>query len=334
MKRNVFNWILRALTAGLLAFTMLCAFCFFYYNVPVHYTNESGATEYKWEANCFYSKGTEGFALGRTNNDGFNNLCAWEPGAPVDILLMGSSHMEGFNVAQDENAAAVLAGLFSGRKSVYSIGTAGHTLLYCVKHLDRALAVYKPAQYVLIETSKLDFSPADMDAAVDGTLADIPSHTGGLIRLLQELPYLRLLYTKYIRNGGEGFGDTDTASAPAADPVEKVRALNALLAKISRVSAERGVTPVVVYDPALHVGEDGQARVDTDPEALVLFAALCENNGVLFLDLGPRFLAEYRENAALPFGFSNTAPGEGHINRVGHRLFAEAVYALITGKEG
>ena len=203
MIRRFFKWTGRAVGAGLLALALLNLFCVFYYNVPVHYTNPDGATEYKWEAGRFYSKGTEGFALGRTNNDGFNNLRDHTPGEAVDILLMGSSHMEGFNVAQDENAAALLNERYGGERYVYNIGTAGHTLLYCVKHLDRALAVYAPAGWVVLETMSLDFAPGDMDAVVDGTYPDIPSHTGGLLTMLQKLPFLRLFYTQYIKKDGK-----------------------------------------------------------------------------------------------------------------------------------
>lgn len=67
-------WILKAIAGGVIALLALNAFAMLYYNVPVHYTNPDGATEYKWETSTFYSKGTEGFAWGVTNNDGFNNL--------------------------------------------------------------------------------------------------------------------------------------------------------------------------------------------------------------------------------------------------------------------
>ena len=106
--KKFFGWLIKAGIAGMIAFALLCAFCFFWYNVPVHYENPTGATEYYWQEHKFYSKGTEGFALGKTNNEGFNNLKDYSEGEHINILLMGSSHMEGFNVAQDENTAAMI----------------------------------------------------------------------------------------------------------------------------------------------------------------------------------------------------------------------------------
>ena len=333
MTKAILTWIGKALLAGLFALALLCLFCAFYYNVPVHYTNESGATEYKWEAKRFYSKGTEGFALGRTNNDGFNNLRDYTPGERIDILLMGSSHMEGFNVAQDENAAAVLNTLFDGEKYTYNIGTAGHTLPYCVKHLDRALAVYAPCQYVILETGTLNYAPETLTAAVDGTLADIPSHTGGLLVMLQKLPFLRLLYTKYVK-GGEAFGDVGGSDAAAISEPDYEAALSRFLEKIGRESLDHGVQAIVVYAPSVHPAADGSFYTEDAPGRRDLYARLCEENGLLFVDLTERFLAATEAEGVFPFGFSNTEPGNAHINRFGQRLFAEAVYELIREREG
>ena len=334
MIRRFFKWTGRAVGAGLLALALLNLFCVFYYNVPVHYTNPDGATEYKWEAGRFYSKGTEGFALGRTNNDGFNNLRDYTPGEAVDILLMGSSHMEGFNVAQDENAAALLNERYGGERYVYNIGTAGHTLLYCVKHLDRALAVYAPAGWVVLETMSLDFAPGDMDAVVDGTYPDIPSHTGGLLTMLQKLPFLRLFYTQYIKNGELFSGMADGQyEEDAAFSGDYTASLEKLLDKLGRESEAHGVRALVVFSPPVLIAPDGGAYTETDPGKLAVFTRLCEENGIEFLDLTEVYLEAY-DRRILPFGFSNTAPLVGHLNRQGHRLFADAVAARIAEREG
>ena len=188
MTKRFFLWLGKAAVAGILAFLLLSLFCFFY-----------------------------------SNNDGFNNLRDYTPGEQIDVLLMGSSHMEAFNVAQDKSTASVLNRLFDGKKYVYSIGTAGHTLPYCVKHLGSALDTYVPAQYVLLETASLDLTPADMEGALDGSLADIPSYTGGLVGLLQRVPLLRLLYTKYFKNTLAFGGDAPEAPAGADTELERVR---------------------------------------------------------------------------------------------------------------
>ena len=337
MTKRFFLWLGKAAVAGILAFLLLSLFCFFYSNVPVHYTNPTGSTEYRWEAGRFYSRFTEGFALGKTNNDGFNNLRDYTPGEQIDVLLMGSSHMEAFNVAQGKSTAAVLNRLFDGKKYVYSIGTAGHTLPYCVKHLDAALANYAPGQYVLLETASLDLTPADMEGALDGSLADIPSYTGGLVGLMQRVPLLRLLYTKYFKNVLAFGGDPEEASAGAVDAASQERyeaALAAFIGHIGRESAAHGIQAVIVFNPAVGIADDGSLYTTTKPEQLAAFQTLCAENGVHFLDLTDVYMRAYSEQHLLPSGFSNTAPARGHLNAVGHRLIAETVYDTITAWEG
>ena len=327
-------WILKAIAGGVIALLALNAFSMLYYNVPVHYTNPDGSTEYKWESSTFYSKGTEGFAWGVTNNDGFNNLRDYTPGEKIDILLMGSSHMEGFNVAQDENAGAVLNTLFDGEKYTYNIGTAGHTMLYCIKHLAAALDTYEPGGYVVIETNTVDFAPEDIDAVLSGTLADIPSQSGALITLMQKLPYLRLLYTVQFKGltGDADAADTEPAETPST-PREPAAALSPLLERVADICSARGVQPIIVFDPAVYVDGQGEACTVTDADCLAAFESVCAEHGIVFIDLTDAYTGEYAESCQLPYGFVNTTPGEGHMNKVGHRLFAQEVWETIKALE-
>lgn len=331
--KNAFIWIGKAAVAGVAALLLLCLWCSFYYNVPIHYTNETGATEYKWESNRFFRKGTEGFAFGRTNNDGFNNLGDYSSGDALDILLMGSSHMEGMNVKPEENTAAVLNRLFAGEKYTYNIGTSGHTLMYCLKHLDRALDTYAPGSYVVIETRTLDFTSQELEALADGTLPDIPSHTGGLVELMQRMPYLRLLYTKYVKDSGdEGAGPA--ADRPQADTAEKAALLNSVLSRAADSCQSQGVQLIIVYDPVICADETGAGYTETDPADLAAMKAACRENDIRFLDLTDSYLAGFNQQHRLPYGFANTRPGNGHMNAWGHKLFAQAVYETIREMEG
>ena len=60
-----------------------------------------------------------------------------------------------------------------------------------------------------------------------------------------------------------------------------------------------------------------------------LYQRLCAENGVVFLDLTEKNIAAALDGQ-LPFGFANTTPGTGHINRLGLRIFAEGVYEQLA----
>ena len=92
--RSKIAWICKCIFAGVLASAIFCAVSVFYYNIGRHLSNPSGATDYLWDGNAFYCQMREGFGFGVTDEDGFNNSY---PGvtSDADVLVMGSSHMEG-----------------------------------------------------------------------------------------------------------------------------------------------------------------------------------------------------------------------------------------------
>ena len=325
MRKETAKWILKALLAGLAAFTLLSAICAFYFNVPVRVPSPDGATEYKYEPNRRYFRGLEGFGSGRTNNDGFNNLRDYTPGEEINVLLMGSSHMEGFCVPQADSAAAVLNGLFDGEKYVYNIGMAAHTFLYCAKHLDTALSHYAPTDAVVLELAALSYDPAALDAAADGTLRDMSSHEGGFITALQKIPYLRLFYTKYFQGGGQAAEAGRTEPAAAGDFES---ALSRLLQKLGETGRAHGVSVILAYTPTVLPDADGRILPQEQPGERELYQKLCAENGLVFLDLTERNISA-AEEGQLPFGFANTTPGTGHINRLGLRIFAEGVFEQL-----
>ena len=327
MKKETVKWIVKAMLAGLAAFALLCAACAFYFNVPVRVSNPDETTEYRYEPNRRYFRGTEGFGSGRTNNEGFNNLRDYKHGDTINILLMGSSHMEGFCVPQADSAAAVLNRLFGGEKYVYNIGMAAHTFPYCAEHLDRALAVYAPTDAVVIELAKLGYGPAELDAAADGTLPEIRAHEGGIVTAAQKIPYLRLFYTKYFQGGGQAAEAGASETTPAGD---FEASLSRLLQKLGETGRAHGVDVILAYTPTVLPDEDGHIAVQEQPDERALYQKLCAENGLVFLDLTGRNIAAAEELGRLPFGFANTSPGTGHINRLGLRLFAEGVYEQLS----
>ena len=326
MKKETAKWIGKALLAGLTAFALLCAVCAFYFNVPVRVSNPADTTEYTYEPNRRYYRGTEGFGYGRTNNEGFNNLRDYTPGEEINILLMGSSHMEGFCVPQTDSAAAVLNSLLGGEKYVYNIGMAAHYFPYCAAHLDTALAAYAPTDAVVIELAKLAYAPSELDAAVDGTLPEISAHEGGIVTALQKIPYLRLFYTKYLQGGGDAAAAGDAEHTLSGD---FGASLSRLLQKLGETGRAHNVDVILVYTPAVLPDEDGHITIQEQPDERELYHKLCAENGIVFLDLTERNIAAVEKLGQLPFGFANTSPGAGHINRLGLRIFAEGVFEQL-----
>ncbi len=104
--------IIKFISAGLVAFLLLCVLLSFYTLLPVHIANPKGNTDYIWPSGSLYFKTSEGIGWGRFDANGFNNSSVIDS---PDILVLGSSHMEGSNLLQPESATAVLNDIFGNR---------------------------------------------------------------------------------------------------------------------------------------------------------------------------------------------------------------------------
>lgn len=69
--------------------------------------------------------------------------------------------------------------------------------------------------------------------------------------------------------------------------------------------------------------EDGEKYIN-------IFKNCCKEYNIEVIDVTQRFISNYEENYELPYGFANTLPGKGHLNKVGHELIADELYRRIN----
>ena len=329
--KKVILWMLKAFVAGLISFGIVSGVCFFYYNLPVHYTNETGATDYFWDKETVSMRGTEGFAFTETDENGFVNTFP-EKKDEINVLIMGSSHAEGFNVNSDENFTYVLNKLFKDNgqdKYAYNIGTSGHNFVRCLKNLDSAIETYKPTEYVFIETSAIDFDAESLEQLNNGTYETLPSNNQGLIYQLQKLDFVRLIYAQ-ISNFAKK-DSTDAVEKKVETDLTQYRQLvEAAVLKVSKTAEKSGCKVVIVYCPKIDVDYDGEIiKKEITPEQKIFIDA-CEKHNVEYINMFTSYEAMYKETNNLPQGFSNTAVGAGHTNKYGHNCIAEEIYNFIV----
>lgn len=331
MSKRIFLWMAKAFLGGVIAFIVLTGFSMLYYNKPLDCEVNDGATDYSWEKNKFYSCATEGFSWGKTNNEGYLNPIDYTESTQVDVLIMGSSHMEAYQVTQEQSAAGVLRSLMPD-KNVYNIGTSGHTFLICADNLFDAVAKYEPTEYVVIETYTLGYTDIQLQEAIDENVPDLASVDRGIIEILQKNPFLRLIYSQLKSFSDNGTNDA-TSTASEKNAIGSKETYSILLAKLSDTVRDNGAQLIIVYHPFLSLSKDGTALLDADKNLSEFFAECCEENGIIFLDMSERFLEEYENEAVLPYGFTNTSIGSGHLNKNGHAMIAESLYEIIKEAE-
>lgn len=318
-----------------MALIILSLLCPFYYNYPMRRTNDDGSTDYKAMANTYYSDGLEGFGWGKTNSDGFMNLFDYDDDTKIDVLIMGSSHMEALQVNMSRSTASQLDTLLEN-ETVYNIGVASHTFLVCANNLRAALTKYHPTKYVVIVTNAVSFSDDAIALAIN---EETPEMLGsqewkGIVKLFRKSTYIRLLYNQLQSYMGMRRNDIEEAkkleTLDKSNTTGKLNLLDELLRKMSAMAEEYNTKLMIVYHPGISVSSDGTMNLNVDQNAVARFKISCDANKILFLDMSDRFKEEYESAYILPYGFSNTPVGSGHLNRYGHAMMADELYRLIS----
>jgi hypothetical protein len=330
--------MVKFILAGITAFLFLNVFCLVYYNIPGHISTEKGATDYVYPAFAHYSQLVEGFGYGKMNNEGYNNKDDYRS-QKIDILLMGSSHIEGMNVVQRETTASVLNALLKARYT-YNIGFSTHDFLRNLNNLKDAVDYYKPQGYVVLEIQNIIFDVQDIESVIYSQMERLPSFDQGVLSYLQRMPYLRLSYRQIKFLSGLhivdmlNFFKRDNSKAEEDSNIinweQMAILLDSLMARTRKICIDNEIDFIIVYHPHLTIQKDRSVSTDYLNEYLIKIRDACHNNGIYFIDMTDMFIEEYNKNFLLPHGFSNTAVGAGHLNKNGHRLIANELFRQIN----
>jgi hypothetical protein len=330
------GWCAKAGVSAVVSLALLSLFTLVYSHTGVHIMNKTGATDYKWEPNQYRATMSEGYSWMRMNTDGFNNSFAMSDTDHIDILLMGSSHMEAVNVSSAANVGYLLNNEVMPELVTYNIGISGHTIYQCVNNMSDAVEFYDPSSYVVIETDRVSLDEGKMEEVIDGNLPIIASHDSGLIYKIQKyvpcfLPLYRELGNWMV--AGENATQTEPQEAEGMNQnlsQNYAVLLNRFFEQI--VDAVGGRKVIIVYHPETALDDDG-VLIPENTEYVGVFQEACVGHGIKFIDMYEDFYREYEENHNMAHGFINTEVGVGHLNEIGHKLVAERLGALIKELE-
>lgn len=330
MKVRFIVFAIKSILAMAIAFIVLNLICMLYCNFAIHNPSETGSTDYVWEKNKFYSRGTEGFAYGVTDSNGFNNLKTFEKG-DIDVLVMGSSHMEAFNVSQHKNTVTLLNNKFRDANidmNAYNIGISGHVLVRCLNNAEKAIDEFMPKKYLVIETSSVAPDITLMEDVLAGTLKPIQSHNSGIVGKLQKFPFLRRTYNQLenlMKNSDGKEPETDAIQAGE----ECYILLDKLLEKVVSKCDKKGIKLVILYQNALNINKSGEVLSQDNTNDIENFKSICEKHNATFVDMYEDFKQNYIQTANLPHGFSNSRIGRGHLNETGHSIIADRLLNIV-----
>lgn len=340
--KNVILFFIKVAVAGCIALVILSVINLGYNYTGVHIDNKLGATDYTWESGQVRTNMSEGFAWLKLDEYGFNNTPenaekAMNEG--VDILLMGSSHMEAMQIAKDENLGALLNERLEG-SNTYNIGMSGHDVYRVMDNVDVAVKVYQPEEFLLMEIDEIDLDIEEMMDVIKGTAKKIPSYDSGIIYQMQRIPAIKWIYKsidEWMNQSESVFGNILSVFALENVALEEsaYRAvLEQFLEVCSQACEQTGCTPIIFYHQQAEILPDGEVNFSVDEDCLELFADICTQKGIVFIDMTSAFLESYETSKRLPHGFNNTYVGSGHLNSHGHKIMADELVKVILEKRG
>lgn len=325
---KVVLWLGKAVFAGIVAFGILNIFAYFYYYIPFNVECTTGATDYVLPANFKGYNKEEGFAKIQIDGNGYNNETTKEK---IDVLCMGSSHTLGYNVDTDKNYVSLL-NKESGNMYFYNIGMFGHEWYYCMNHLEAALHTFQPSKYVVMETFYSKYDIEKLELLNSGSYGAAGAVTSDFMQEVKKVPYFQLAMHQLknmMAGNEEEQADWEAEETPKEDLKGYKEQLSIALQRAKQLTADYGCQLVFLYNPTVLVDNTGRAYADTRAEYFSIFEELCQENGIMLVDMTEDFLAAYKQEYILPRGFENTQIGSGHINRYGHKMIADKLYQVL-----
>lgn len=333
--KEIVIWLLKSMMAFSVSLGILSLLGLVYQHSGVHITNLSGATDYQWEPFQYKSTMVENYSWIQMDEQGFNNAYPKKK-EYIDILLMGSSHMEAVEIASNKNLGYLLNDKLN-EYYTYNIGTSGHTIYTCIKNMEAAVAEYNPEKYVILEIDRLIFDETDMNKVLAGEYKTIPSYDSGLLYILQKrIPAVKNIYNQLdlwrkVEVNYEKNDDIEEIAEFVAEP-SYVESLSKLL-KMAKAPVEKnGASLIIFYQPLTQIDKSGNWINTTDENAKKVFEDICNENDITFVDMSKAFESLYLNEHKLAHGFYNTAVGVGHLNEDGHRVIADELVKYICGE--
>lgn len=308
----------------------------FFYERPVSWLDTpNGASPSIRKPGSILIHGNEGYGISQIDRNGYIN-----PNLPLDdtyILMMGTSHTQGKEVKEDMKYSVLVNNEIADdheRLKTYNIASDGNVLPSVIKHFKSATALYQDADCVTIEINSTDYSAEDINTAVeqnrvmetDMSTADQLFAQSGLTYRMKQFFKIYLPLLPLINSHIETARINKTTVGEYS--VDALEYENALQTALNLIRSEYDEPIVFIYHPETQIQSDGTIFIKRS-KTIDSFKKTCMDSDIDFIDVGDDFVSYYERYQELPYGFSNTTPGSGHLNKIGHRIVADAILKYL-----
>ena len=335
--KQILSWTVAAVTAAAICDLL----CFAVYDPCQELSREHGATTGYLLPGSSGVYGLEGYCRADIDDLGYVNRDLER--SDEYYVVAGASHTEGLFIPEDMRYSDILNDTLydDGKLHVINIGRSGNYFSVVLQHLDGILGEFPDAKGIIIETDSLAYDTKalydsmtqagyDPNETAASMVSSLSAKSRMVIRAKEALPLLRLIHKQYYtflesRADQEPSDILDPEFWQSEYEGDFETALDDLM-KFIRSKTDKPV--IILYHPAVSLEKDGSMKILTN-NAEPYYKKVCADNDIIFVDMSDRFLAEYEKKHIIPYGFANTTPGSGHINRAAHKMIAEELAKVI-----
>lgn len=339
------NTILKQ-TAGWIAAILIAAFicnttCFAFYNPCQDIPRSQGSTTGYLLPESGGVYGLEGYCIAHVDENGYVNRDMER--SDDYYVVAGASHTEGLFIPFKYRFSDRLNDILYDDDKLHfvNIGKSGNYFSVVLQHLDGILGEFPDAKGIIIETDSLAYDTKalydsmiqagyDPDETASSILSQYTAKQKAVIRTKQALPLIRELHKQYFTYLGSKKAPSES---DILDPEfwqseydgDFEEALNTLMGYIRSKTDKR---IIVLFHPAVRLEADGSMTCLSN-NAEDYYKRVCQNHNIDFIDMTDTFTEAYEKDHIIPYGFSNTTPGDGHINRAAHEMIAEKIAEVL-----
>ena len=325
--KHFFHWGM-AIIFGFLVVNFIC----FAYERPANCkSTPNGAAAFVRQPGAVFVHGTEGYSIARVDKNGFLNPD--KELADSYVLMLGASHTSAREIPSSKRYSELVDDYFNDDNflHVYNIGNEGNFLPGQIKHFKAAMQAYPNADVVTVEIYSTDYSVDEIREKMDQVEYDpndsaLIYKNATFVKRLKTFIRYNLPLAQQTMDQIEAYKKANSAGSRVDyDTPDYEEAINDAL---SLVRSEYDGPLVFIYHPEIMINPDGSISL-VYSQTWDLFYEACVNNGIDVIDSGEDFLNYYELNHRLPYGFFNTTMGNGHLNKLGHRIIADEIIEYL-----
>ena len=306
-----------------------------------------GATEVIYVPNSFIVNSDEGRSISRVDGNGYINARN-DLADSGYVIFMGNSQSDGIQVASEKRYISLLNTKFQhdnidDKVYAYNVSNSGYDFCDLVSGFTAATEEFPNSRAIVLQisinwtlekmqncTAQRPFSE-EMRGSYIGTHLSKGQKLRHIIKVFFPFPiYIRekILMIEWDFDNAFWYRGEKTTVAQNTNDENMWNKYEDCLNEVLGFLRQNYSGEIIILElPYISLG--GGTLQSTNGVRQELFDKLCLKNDITYVNMYDTYHREYKSHHILPYGFSNTRPGYGHLNEAGHQMIADELYPIL-----